>query len=387
MKLKQVLRLKTFLVLFLLGILVGSVAYFNLSSRHQALLKTRFLHTFRIIDHEWEISIGENEFRLASPELLVDDIYQSMDGPQAFIYLDINPNTSKMKWIAGFKAEVIQDGTKKHNNDLLCHTNIDYYDAIHYKNLKIPKRINSSYPRLGTLSNGTNELYFPEGFGFPVANDDKFIVASRTLNHNIKDAFFKVKHYIDFKTQDGNTPLKPLIPKALVMLQNYDKENPNNPDLSKDPNLCTPIDLKIHTYEDDKGVLLSSHWVLPNGQQQYEYEVTYQLGLEEDTRIHAMAAHLHPHSQSFSLYDMTAQKHLYTFECENYDDKIGLKNVPTYSSAEGIALYADHKYKIILITNHSQQESRDMMAVLYAYVYDREMDEHLRSSNFLGVTN
>ncbi|MGK0174347.1 MAG: hypothetical protein ACI9AT_000727, partial [Ulvibacter sp.] len=78
---------------------------------------------------------------------------------------------------------------------------------------------------------------------------------------------------------------------------------------------------------------------------------------------------------------------VYTFECENYVDKIGLKNVPTYSSSEGIVLYADHKYKLILITNNTSIDQRDMMAVLYVYVYDREMDEHLRSSDYLGVVN
>ena len=366
---------------------MSAVTYYNLSSRHKALLKTRFLHAFRIIDHDWEITVAENEFRLVSPELLVDGIYQSMDGPQAFIYLDINPNTSKMKWITGFKAEVIQNGTTTHNNDFLCHTNIDYYDAIHYKNLKIPKRINIVYPRLGTLSNGTNEVNFPEGFGFPVAADDKFIVASRTLNHNIKDAFFKVKHFIDFKTEEGDKQLKPLIPKALVMLQDYDKENPNNPDMSKDPNLCVPLDLKVHTYEDDRGITLSSHWVLPAGNHQYEYEVSYQFDLKEDTRIHAMAAHLHPHSETLTLYDITEDKPVYTFDCENYDDKIGLKNVPTYASAEGLPLYKDHRYKLILVTNNTSIDRRDMMAVLYVYVYDHEMDEHLRSQNFLGAAN
>ena len=387
MKLKQFFRLKTLLILFLIGAIVSSATYYNLSSRHKALLKTRFLHAFRIIDNDWEITIAENEFMLESPELLVDDIYQSMDGPQAFIYLDINPNTSKMKWITGFKAEVIRNGTTSHNNDFLCHTNIDYYDAIHYKNLKIPKRINIVYPRLGTLSNGTNELNFPKGFGFPVAADDKFIIASRTLNQNIENAFFKVKHFINFKTEDGDKQLKPLIPKALVMLQDYDKENPNNPDLSKDPNLCVPLDLKVHTYDDDRGVTLSSHWVLPAGNHQYEYEVSYQFDLKEDTRIHAMAAHLHPHSETLILFDITEDKPVYTFDCENYDDKLGLKNVPTYSSAEGLPLYKDHKYKLILITNNTSIDRRDMMAVLYVYVYDHEMDEHLKSQNFLGVTN
>ena len=384
MKWRRLIRFKTLLIIFMLGLLVSSIAYYNLSSRHQALLKTRFLHTFRILDHEWEITLAENAFRLASPELLVDDIYESMDGPQAFIYLDINPNNSKMKWITGFKAQVIQNGTKAHNNDLLCHTNIDFYDAIHYKNLNIPKRINIVYPRLGTLSNGTNELNFPAGFGFPVARDDKFIVASRTLNHNIKDAFFKVKHYIDFKIEDGDKPLKPLMPRALVMLQNFDKENPYNPDLSLDPTLCTPVDLKSHTYEDNKGVVLSSHWVLPSGNTQYEYDITYQLALKEDATIHAMIAHLHPYAKTFSLYDMTADEVVYAFECENYDQKIGLKNVPTYSSVKGIKLHADHKYKLILVTTNTSSASRDMMAVLYAYVYDREMDVHLRSSTFRG---
>ena len=387
MKWSPFVRYKTLFIIFIAVVLGSSITYYTLSSRHQALLKTRFLHTFRILDPDWEIIIAENAFRLASPELLVDDIYQSMDGPQAFIYLDINPNNSKMKWITGFKAEVIQNGTKAHNNDLLCHTNIDYYDAVHYKNLKIPKRINIVYPRLGTLSNGTNELNFPTGFGFPVASDDKFIVASRTLNHNIEDAFFKVRHYIDFKTKNGDEPLKPLIPKALVMLQNFDKDNPYNPNLSQDPNLCTPVDLKSHTYKDDEGVVLSSHWILPSGNTQYEYDITYQLALKEDTTIHAMIAHLHPYAKNFSLYDMTADEFVYSFKCENYDEKIGLKNVPTYSSAEGIKLFADHKYKLVLVTTNTAIESRDMMAVLYAYVYDREMDDHLRSSPFLGASN
>ena len=126
---------------------------------------------------------------------------------------------------------------------------------------------------------------------------------------------------------------------------------------------------------------------MPSGNTQYEYDITYQLALKEDTTIHAMIAHLHPYAKTFSLYDMTAHEFVYSFKCENYDEKIGLKNVPTYSSAEGIKLFADHKYKLVLVTTNTAIESRDMMAVLYTYVYDREMDDHLRSSPFLGASN
>ena len=171
-----------------------------------------------------------------------------MDGPQAILNLELNPEADELKWITGFKAEVYREGTSEHNNDFLCHTNIDFFNGVHYKNLKLPKRINSQYPRLGTLSNGINELNFPEGFGFPVAGKDAFIVASRTLNHNIEDAFFKVKHKIEFKTEGSDKVLKPLVPKALVLLQDFNRDNPDHPEQSNDPNLCLPLDLKNHSH-------------------------------------------------------------------------------------------------------------------------------------------
>jgi hypothetical protein len=385
LKLKSFFNFKTLLVFMLFGIGAGSIVYYNLMPRHKALLKTRILHGLGIIDNDWEISLDKNILKLESPELLVDGIYQSMDGPQAFLYLDINPNTVNHKWITGFKTEVWKDGTNSHNNDFLCHTNIDFYDAIHYRNLNMPKRVNVIYPRLGTLSNGLNELNFPEGFGFPVAKDDKFIVASRTLNHNIEDAFFKVKHHIEFKMEEGSKPMKPLLPKALVLLLDYDRENPYNSKKKNDPNLCTPVDLKTHSFLDEKGVKMAVHWKLPKGRHQYEYDVTFQLDLKEDTSIHAMAAHLHPQAESFTLFDVTENKPVYNFDCENYSEKIGLKHVPVYSNPEGIPIKADHRYKLILVTNNPSDGFRDMMAVLFVYVYDREMDEQIKMENLVSA--
>ncbi|MBL4663756.1 MAG: hypothetical protein JKY22_09445 [Flavobacteriaceae bacterium] len=327
-------------------------------------MKTKILHTFGIIDPSWDIQENDGELVLESPDLLVDDIYQSMDGPQAVLNLNLNKGGKKVTWITGFKVEVFKEGSQTHNNDFLCHTNIDFYDAVHYKNLKLPKRINTQYPRLGTLSNGINELNFPSGFGFPVANDDVFIVASRTLNHNIKDAFFKVKHHIKLRTAGSEASLKPLRPKGLVLMLPYDLENPYN-SKNNDPKLCAPIDLKNHSGPGVDGIPLSAHWKLPEGKTRYEFDVTYQLYLQEDTTIHAMAAHLHPGAETFILYDTTEDKPVYVFNCENYTNKVGLKNVPSYSSEEGILLKADHSYKLILETYNPSTDFRDMMAVLF----------------------
>lgn len=383
MRLQRFLKLKYLAILLLVGVISAGIWYSQLSNRHKAIVKTRLLHGFRIIDHDWEISYNDKIIELESPELLVDNIYQSMDGPQAILNLELNPDENSLKWITGFKAEVYREGTTEHNNDFLCHTNIDFFNGVHYKNLKLPKRINSQYPRLGTLSNGINELKFPEGFGFPVAGNDAFIVASRTLNHNIEDAFFKVKHQIEFTTENAEAQLKPLVPKALVLIQDYDRENPDNPEPSDDPNLCLPLDLKNHSFPNAEGVRFAAHWVLPKGEHLYKFNVTYQLQLNEDSRIHALAAHLHPDAQRFTLYDLTDDKPVHTIICENYDEKIGLKSVPTYSSVEGIPIYKDHEYELQLLTNNPSDGFRDMMAVLFIYVYDREMDEHLRAINYL----
>ncbi len=383
MKLKRLFTLKNLLFLFTLGVVIFGIWYAQLSNRHKAIVKTKVLHAFHIIDPDWEVMEGEKEIAMESPELLVDNIYRSMDGPQAVLNLNVNPEGKQIQWITGFKAEVFREGTDVHNNDFLCHTNFDYSDAVHYKNLRLPKRINTQYPRLGTLSNGINELNFPDGFGFPVAGDDALVIASRTLNHNIPDAFFKVRHKIKLKTSDSDT-LKPLLPKGLVLMLPYDLENPYDSDKS-DPNLCSPIDLKNHSGPGEDGVPLSAHWELPQGKTRYEFDVTYQLYLQEDTRIHAMAAHLHPGAETFMLYDATENKPVYVFNCENYSDKIGLKHVPVYSSEEGILLKADHTYKLVLETRNDTTDFMDMMAVLFLYLYDAELDRHLKDQGFVGL--
>jgi len=368
--------------LIAVSLVIFSIWYYQLSNRHKAIVKTKLLHTFHIIDPDWDIAYGETSVTLKTPEMLLDGIYQSMDGPQAIINFNVNPKGSSYKWITGFKTEAFRKGDIKHNNDYLCHTNIDFYDALHYKNLNIPRRFNQQYPRLGTLSNGINSIDFPEGFGFPVAKDESFLIGSRTLNHNIQDAFFKVNHEIEFMTAPASEKLKPLVPKSLVLLQNYNHDDPDSPETSSDPNICLPLDLKNHVYPNEKGVQYASHWLLPQGKHQYEFEVTYQLNLSEDTKVHTMAAHLHPHAELFTLYDITADAPVYTFNCTNYEEKIGLKNVPVYSDTAGLQLYKDHKYKLVLVTQNPSENFRDMMAVLILYLYDAEMDTHLN-----GVTS
>ena len=43
------------------------------------------------------------------------------------------------------------------------------------------------------------------------------------------------------------------------------------------------------------------------------------------------------------------------------------------------------KYKLILETNNPSTDFRDMMAVLFLYLYDKEMEEHLKVNGLVGI--
>jgi hypothetical protein len=104
------------------------VTYLLLSPRHKAIVKTKLLHTFGIIDKNWEINGKSNNYQMTSPTFLLDGIYKSMEGPKSSRYIQLNQNDSLL-WITKFKVEAIDDETKaKISNDYICHTNIDLND-------------------------------------------------------------------------------------------------------------------------------------------------------------------------------------------------------------------------------------------------------------------
>lgn len=125
--------------------------------------------------------------------------------------------------------------------------------------------------------------------------------------------------------------------------------------------------------------------MLPKGKDRFEFDVTYQLYLLEDTTIHVMAAHLHPFAIALSFVDATTKETLFTFNCDNYDEKRVLKHVPVYSSAEGIPVKADHDYKLVLETDNPSDGFSDMMALLFLYLADTKMDEHLLKTYYSNL--
>jgi hypothetical protein len=374
--------LKYSVLLTLVAISVGGIYYLNLPSRHKAIIKTRVNHALGLVDNTWNIKSKYNSISLITPTLVVDQIYKSMEGPKAMRSFQLDSNNENLLWINAFETKALSTNeVDVLSNDYVCHTNIDFYDGEHYSRWNLNERIGQQYPRLTSMSNGIENYEFPDGFGFPVFGNENLFLSTQTLNHNIEGASFSVKHEVTLGYQPHHNSMKPLQSKTVFIMLPYDADNPFQGPTEANPNMCLPIETGNHSYLNDKGDPLSGHWVIFSGKERYRYDITSQLQLKDSTTMHHIATHLHPYAETLSFKDKTLDSILFTAEAKNYTDKIGLKNVSSFSSKEGIMLYPNHNYELILETNNTSDINQDMMASMFVFLYDKEMDDKLKAFN------
>lgn len=379
---KTVMRIKVLKIFgwfCVLVILAGGLYYLQLSNRHKAIVKTTLLQSLGVAGN-WYVNYEPGTTSFVSPTLLIDNVYTSMEGPKAMRGFQINPNSDSLVWISGYKTEVVAaDGITILSNDFMCHTNLDFYDQTYYSKWQLPNRIGTNYPRLATLTNGMESYAYPEGFGFPIKANEYLYLSTQALNHNLKAPMAAVKHKVSIDYLPDSKGLKPLRPLTVFMMLPYDSETPfDNTAARTDPSVCIPVETKNHSYQDAAGKPLSGHWVVFPGEQTYTTDISKQLAINDSLRIHHIATHLHPFAQKLVLFDATSGQELFVAVAENHRDKIGLKNISEYRSAEGLTLYADHTYELRLSIDNSSNKEQDMMASMFFGIYDAELDRKLK---------
>lgn len=365
------------IVLLILSIVVGTIWYFSLSNRHKAIVKTTLLHKTGLVDSEWLIENNTKEYKMLSPTFIVDAIYKSMEGPKASNYVMLSQD-STLLWITGFKVEAQDAKTgKKMSNDFICHMNVDINDTKYYSNFGLENRIGKQYPRLTSLSHGMETFTFPKGFGVPMKGNDLLYVTTQTLNHNIKEAYYKVKHNVTI-TFDEKQKLKPLMSKTAFIMLPYDQYDPYKSPIDPGTDFCIPVETKNHSYDDGKGNKLSGHWVIPIGKNKYRSNINHQLEIKDSLRLHAAAIHVHPFATKIMLFNKTTQQPIFVSNITNHQNSIGLKNIENFSSEEGIWLFANQEYEIVLDVNNTSATEQDMMGSMFLFFYDKEMDSILQ---------
>lgn len=360
--------------------IVGGIYYLKLPNRHKAIIKTHVYHKLGLVDDTWNMKSTDSSISMFSPTLVIDNIYKSMEGPKAVTSFQLDYTKENLVWITSFETKAVSTNEiDQLSNDYVCHTNIDFYDGEHYSRWNLNDRIGEQYPRLTSMSNGIEAYKFPEGFGFPVFTNENLFVATQILNHNIKGDAFTVKHDVTLGFKPNSPAMKPLMSRTVFVMLPYDDEKPYQGPTENNPNMCLPVETKNHSYVDEKGHHLSGHWVIFPGKARVRYNITHQLKLKDSTSMHQIAVHVHPFAETLEFRDITIDSTLFTSNAENYKDKIGLKKVSYFSSVEGIMLYPDHEYELVLNTNNTTEVNQDMMASMFVFLYDKEMADRLKN--------
>lgn len=339
------------------------------------------MHSLHIIDSEWSKNTSSNNIQLRSTSFLIDNIYKSMEGPKASTYFTLAPEKDELNWMTGYTIKAINSKNNKLlSNDLVCHFNIDYQDQEHYGKWNLLERVNKQYPRLLSLSHGIENISFPKGFGYPFFSNEKFFITTQALNHNIIDSTFNIKHEINIK-YTAKKILKPLYPKTIYMMLPFNMDLIDKPFNQIPENSCIPVETKNHTYFNKAGETLSGHWKVFKEEKKYTYDTTEQLAIQDTVTVHQIVPHLHPFAKKFTLIDKTDNSIIYTCDVINHKTKIGLTSTPSFSSEKGIIMYPTHEYELELITRNTLDEPQDMMASMFLFFYDKELDLKIKKYN------
>ncbi|TRW90584.1 hypothetical protein FNW07_11210 [Flavobacterium sp. GT3R68] len=315
---------------------------------------------------------------MISPDFYIDGIYKSMEGPKSSNYVQLSQDSAVL-WITGFKVKALNSKTgKRISNDFICHTNVDFNDVKYYSNFHLENRIGKQYPRMTSLSHGLENFKFPKGFGIPMKGNDLLYVTTQSLNHNLPDANYLIKHEVTIEYSNESSAIKPLMSKTVFVQLPYDKVDPYKSPLDPGKDFCIPVETKNHSYEDGKGNVLSGHWVIPVGKNTYRSSIDNQIQIKDSLRLHAAAIHVHPFATAITLFDNTTKTAIFTSHIINHKGKIGLASIEVFNSETGIWLYQNHQYELVLDVNNTSKGSQDMMGSMFLFFYDQELDQKIQ---------
>lgn len=310
----------------------------------------------------------------------VDQIYRSMQGPKGRQKVLLRQTKEpELLWITGFRSEIVgdQDSTMA-SPEFMCHANLGIADMDKHREIfNWDKRGRS---RLFTLSQGQMDVNFPPGFGVPIRSDEPLLIDTQVLNLNRQEDSFRVRHRTTIQFQRNSElqrPMKALFQQAaqgMVLLEGKDAYyNVEAGDPKQHgPGCAVGARAGGKNITDDFGREFSAHWQVEPGLEVNRTLVTTWMELPYDTTVHHIAVHLHPFAESLELRDLSTGTTVYKSHATAPPMGIGLEYVESYSSDEGIPVYADHEYELVSVYNNTTSETQDSMAVMFLYMLDKE---------------
>ena len=323
---------------------------------------------------------GKMFMEITSPAMAIDTIYRSMMGPyrsSSFSFLEDAPE--KLLWLTGYSVQIVgKDGEASLSDDFLCHNNFNYLSNDYLKKWGLPERVGVPSPKRITLASGQMALEFPDGFGIPVKGNERAWVIAQVLNLNNASVQIDARQKAIVELEEGQA-FKPLYQQTVQIVRPVAGEVQ---EYAGDSNLfqsCSPAHPVPNTrIFEDGDMKFTGHWVMPMGREILRTDVTEMLNLPFSTTLHYISVHMHPFAEWLEFRDATADSTIFKARAKNYTDKIGLEKLDYFSSETGVMLQKDHQYELVCSTNNTSGEQQDMMAVMYLYIHDKELEERIR---------
>ena len=323
---------------------------------------------------------------IESRDYHVDQVYRSMEGPigRGLTRMDARSQDLRpeLYWITGIRSEVVDatDGTPS-PDEFMCHTNVSFANFDEHHRIFYPDGSGGrSHPRVFTLSQGQLAVSFPSGFGVPILSSEPLAVDTQALNLNQPDADeqLRIRTTIDYvRDADLDQPMRPLTQRAAqgaVLVSGkdgYHGVSEGNPD-EHGPGCQLGVPQSASSMQDPFGRVFAAHWQVPPGREVNHSLVTRFMSIPYDTTVHYIAVHLHPFATSLELRDLTADSVVFRSHARGPEVGIGLEHVETFSSEEGIRVYADHEYELVSVYENTTDQVQDSMAVMFLYLLDQE---------------
>ena len=324
------------------------------------------------------------ERTILSKSYHIDRKYKSMMGPKSSQKIKLitsqpsfNEKEPELLWIIGYRATMMNgNGNEQASQEFMCHSNLNFQPRDYQENFRSNVSMSG---RLFTLSQGQQQIDFPEGYGIPVMSDMDLDLATQVLNLNITKSKLDVRHKVMIRfvrDSEVHGHMKPLFQAAVQGFKSLE-EQPGHYGISMeetDGHEGCGIGLPAvmdNVRKDEFGQKFTGHWIVKPGREVNTTLVTEWLQLQFDTTIHYIAVHLHPFAESLELLDKTTGKSLFKAHARNRINKIGIEHINHFESIKGIKIYKDHDYELVSIYNNTSGEDQDSMAVMYLYLHDQ----------------
>ncbi len=286
----------------------------------------------------------------------IDRKYISMTGPVRTDKVSLMPGAAEGKlWVKGFRVDIADDKGAPQSSEYLCHAWLEL------------DKSGARGQQLLTISEGLDEMTFPDGYAMPVINrTDNAGLMAQALNNNEgtdKQLTYKLTvSYLDDAAarQLKITPLRGIT--AAVMAKDANTGSGTEICRAEDGILAPPP---------AKGETPSIvHFDVPPGRHEYTSIIPRSNEIYQGGAVHYIKLHLHPYGESVSLIDKTTGKTLWTGHVKTGDRRVLLTDVDYYSSAEGFTIDPAHEYAVKTIYNNTTDKLTDAMAVLRVYLSD-----------------